>query len=133
MPPARTEEWRAEPQADTEPRPVPVLVVPGVPPTAPSVRTHEPDVTWRRRCGVGRDVVIEVTPGAPHPLDEVCQSGFWIGAYGVPAERAVVPVPVLLELSELEGRPGEGGTVPWPVVSSTTKASRPPRPFSSYF
>src|SRR5438445_3199380 len=105
-----TEERRAEPQADTQPRPIPVVIVPGVPPTSPCVRTHQPDVTRRRRRGVGRDVVIEVLPGAPHPLHEVRQAGFWIGAYGFPAERLVVPVPVLLELGELERRPGEGGT-----------------------
>src|SRR5256886_9429008 len=35
VPPPWTEERRAEPQADTQPRPVPVPAVPGVPPTAP--------------------------------------------------------------------------------------------------
>src|SRR5439155_19465764 len=66
-------------------------------------------VTQRRGRGVGRDVVIEVTCGAWHPPDEVRQGGFSIGPYGFPAERAVVPVPILLELGELEGRPGERG------------------------
>src|SRR5213593_2458303 len=127
VPPPRTEERRAEPQADSHPRPVPVPLVPGVPPTAPCVRTHEPDVTWRRRCGVGRDVVIEVIPGAPHPLDEVRQAGFWIGAYGVSPERAVVPVPILLELAEVEGRPGEGGK-----HGSVAALARTPFQFSQF-
>src|SRR5438094_10480595 len=70
---------------------------------------HQSILTTSRRRSVGRDIMIELTLEALHPLDAVRQAGFWIGPYGFPAERAVVPAPVLLELGELEGRPGEGG------------------------
>src|SRR2546425_6257187 len=45
VPPPWTEERRAEPQADTQPRPVPVPAVPGVPPTAPCVRRRSEEHT----------------------------------------------------------------------------------------
>src|SRR5437879_11121766 len=55
-----TEERLAEPEADTHPRPVPVPSVPGVPPTAPCVRSHQPHVTRRRSPSVPPHVVIEL-------------------------------------------------------------------------
>src|SRR2546422_129642 len=107
MPPPPTEKRRAEPQADTQPRPN-THGTRG--PTNHPMRSAPPprrNAALVMRCRSRRRNRSD--PRCPHPLDEVRQTGFWIGAYGFPAERAVVPVPVLLELAELEGRPGEGG------------------------
>src|SRR5881296_1959097 len=108
MPPPRAEErpivvGPSELQADTYPP------VPGVPPTGPRVRRGPSDVARRWGDRVGPNVVIEVIPGRLHSLDDVYQAGFGIGLHARVVECAVIPVPVLFELVEVEGRLGERG------------------------
>src|SRR5258706_6129760 len=97
MPAPRTDERPpvvrpSEAEAEAEPRPIPRVIRAG-----PCVWRGPPDVArWRGR--VGRHVIIEVNPGSLHPLDQVHEAGFGIGPDGLVVERAVVPVPVLLEL-----------------------------------